>query len=145
MNSPSAKGRAWAPPSSGTNGPGQGCVADRAPGSSKDLTDSPTLRKPWLAARAEWLYEVAGNTQDEIAAKLNVSRQAVERLVSLAGSEGSIRHRLDHPLSECKRRRRQSPRLIVGGQAWPEPARAHADRPRCSLPPRRGWLRSQSW
>ncbi len=35
------------------------------------------------AARAGWLYYVAGNTQDEIARKLGVSRQTAQRLVSL--------------------------------------------------------------
>ncbi len=58
-------------------------------------------RKLDLAARAAWLYYVANNTQDMIAAKLNVSRQAAQRLVSLADTEGLIRHRLEHPLSEC--------------------------------------------
>jgi DNA-binding transcriptional regulator LsrR (DeoR family) len=36
------------------------------------------------AARAEWLYYIAGNTQDEIAAKLGVSGQTAP----LAMSEG---------------------------------------------------------
>jgi DNA-binding transcriptional regulator LsrR (DeoR family) len=54
-----------------------------------------------LAARAGWLYYVANNTQDQIAAKLNISRQAAQRLVSLADAEGLIGHRLAHPLSEC--------------------------------------------
>src|SRR5690606_568602 len=40
------------------------------------------------AARAGWLYYVAGNTQDQIAAKLGISRQSAQRLVSLAVSEG---------------------------------------------------------
>ena len=40
------------------------------------------------AARAGWHYYVAGNTQDQIAAKLGVSRQSAQRLVSLARSEG---------------------------------------------------------
>ncbi|MEP1879691.1 MAG: helix-turn-helix domain-containing protein, partial [Roseibium sp.] len=39
------------------------------------------------AARAGWLYYVAGNTQDEIARKLGISRQTAQRLVSLAVSE----------------------------------------------------------
>ena len=42
-------------------------------------------RKLNLAARAAWLYYIAGNTQDEIAKKLNVSRQAAQRFVSLGG------------------------------------------------------------
>ncbi len=58
-------------------------------------------RKLDLAARAAWLYYVAHNTQDEIAAKLNVSRQAAQRLVSLAVTENLIKHRLDHPLANC--------------------------------------------
>lgn len=54
-----------------------------------------------LAARAAWLYYIADNTQEEIATKLNVSRQAVQRLVALAVSEKLIKFRLDHPLSNC--------------------------------------------
>lgn len=53
------------------------------------------------AARAGWLYYVAGNTQDEIAAKLGVSRQSAQRLVSLAISEKLIKVRLDHPIADC--------------------------------------------
>ena len=53
------------------------------------------------AARAGWLYYVAGNTQEDIAAKLKVSRQTAQRLVSLAVSEGLIRVRLEHSIAEC--------------------------------------------
>lgn len=53
------------------------------------------------AARAGWLYYVAGNTQDEIARKLGVSRQSAQRLVSLAVSERLIKVRLDHPIAKC--------------------------------------------
>lgn len=53
------------------------------------------------AARAGWLYYVAGNTQDEIARKLGVSRQAAQRLVSLAVSEELIRVRVEHPIARC--------------------------------------------
>lgn len=53
------------------------------------------------AARAGWLYYVAGNTQDEIARKLGISRQAAQRLVSLAMSERLIKVRLDHPIVRC--------------------------------------------
>ncbi|MFZ1773437.1 MAG: sugar-binding transcriptional regulator [Rhizobiaceae bacterium] len=53
------------------------------------------------AARAGWLYYVAGNTQDQIAAKLGVSRQSAQRLVSLAVSEGLVRVRIDHPIAKC--------------------------------------------
>ena len=41
------------------------------------------------AARAGWLYYIAGNTQDEIASKLGVSRQTAQRLVSLAVSRAA--------------------------------------------------------
>lgn len=59
--------------------------------------------KPRLddAARAGWLYYVAGNTQDQIATKLGVSRQTAQRLVSLAVSEGLVKVRLDHPIANC--------------------------------------------
>jgi DNA-binding transcriptional regulator LsrR (DeoR family) len=53
------------------------------------------------AARAGWLYYVAGNTQDEIAKKLGVSRQTAQRLVSLAMTERLIKVRLDHPIARC--------------------------------------------
>jgi DNA-binding transcriptional regulator LsrR (DeoR family) len=53
------------------------------------------------AARAGWLYYVAGNTQEEIAAKLGVSRQAAQRLVSLAVSLKLVKVRLDHPIARC--------------------------------------------
>src|SRR5581483_11763584 len=54
-----------------------------------------------VAARAGWLYFVAGNTQDEIAQKLHVSRPTAQRLVSLALSERLITFRLDHPIAAC--------------------------------------------
>ncbi len=59
-------------------------------------------QKLGLAARAAWLYYIGGNTQDEIAKKLSVSRQAAQRLVSLAVSEKLIKFRLDHPIGECE-------------------------------------------
>ena len=53
------------------------------------------------AARAAWLYYIGGRTQDEIAAALGVSRQSVQRLVSLAVAEKLIKFRLDHPIAAC--------------------------------------------
>ena len=58
-------------------------------------------RKLDQAAHAAWLYYIAGNTQEEIATKLNVSRQAAQRLVALAVSEKLIKFRIDYPLSHC--------------------------------------------
>jgi DNA-binding transcriptional regulator LsrR (DeoR family) len=65
----------------------------RKPDSEADRLDD--------AARAGWLYYIAGNTQDEIARKLGVSRQTAQRLVSLAVSAKLIKVRLDHPISHC--------------------------------------------
>jgi DNA-binding transcriptional regulator LsrR (DeoR family) len=53
------------------------------------------------AARAAWLYYVARNTQDQIAAKLGVSRQSAQRLVSLAAAEGLVKVRIDYPIANC--------------------------------------------
>lgn len=53
------------------------------------------------AARAGWLYYVAGNTQDEIAQKMGVSRQTAQRLVAMAVSERLVKVRLDHPIGRC--------------------------------------------
>jgi len=54
-----------------------------------------------LAARAGWLYYVAGYTQDEIANEFGISRQSAQRMVSLSISEKLIKVRLDHPISNC--------------------------------------------
>jgi DNA-binding transcriptional regulator LsrR (DeoR family) len=53
------------------------------------------------AARAGWLYYVAGRTQDEIATTMGISRQSAQRLVSLAVAERLIKVRLDHPIAVC--------------------------------------------
>ena len=51
------------------------------------------------AARAGWLYYIAGNSQDEIAQKLRISRQTAQRLIALSVSEKLIKVRLDHPIA----------------------------------------------
>src|SRR4030088_175908 len=53
------------------------------------------------AARAGWLYFIAGHTQDEIAKMLQVSRASAQRLVSLCLAERLIPFRLAHPISAC--------------------------------------------
>ena len=53
------------------------------------------------AARAGWLYYVAGLTQDQIARELGVSRQRAQRLVSRAIAERLIHVRLEHRISGC--------------------------------------------
>ena len=60
--------------------------------------DTPRLD---AAARAGWLYYIAGNTQDEIARKLKVSRATAQRLVSLCLSQRLITFRLEHPIAAC--------------------------------------------
>jgi DNA-binding transcriptional regulator LsrR (DeoR family) len=53
------------------------------------------------AARAGWLYFIAGHTQDEIAKLLQVSRASAQRLVSLCLAERLITFRLEHPITAC--------------------------------------------
>jgi DNA-binding transcriptional regulator LsrR (DeoR family) len=53
------------------------------------------------AARAGWLYFIAGHTQDEIAKVLQVSRASAQRLVSLCLAERLITFRLEHPITAC--------------------------------------------
>lgn len=67
------------------------------------MSRKPDIEKDRLddAARAGWLYYIAGNTQDEIARKIGVSRQTAQRLVSLAVTQRLIKVRFDHPLGRC--------------------------------------------
>src|SRR4029453_14332670 len=53
------------------------------------------------AARAGWLYFIAGHTQDEIARMRKVSRASPQRLVSLCLAERLITFRLEHPITAC--------------------------------------------
>jgi DNA-binding transcriptional regulator LsrR (DeoR family) len=53
------------------------------------------------AARAGWLYYIAGKTQDEVAGAMGISRQAAQRLVSLAMSERLVRVWMEHPIARC--------------------------------------------
>jgi DNA-binding transcriptional regulator LsrR (DeoR family) len=63
------------------------------------MTVEPTLQDE--AARAGWLYYVAGMTQDQIASELGVSRQRAQRLVSRAMAEGLVKVRLEHKIGRC--------------------------------------------
>jgi DNA-binding transcriptional regulator LsrR (DeoR family) len=65
------------------------------------LPPEPEASQSDVAARAGWLYYVAGMTQDQIARELGVSRQRAQRLVSRAMSEGLIHVRLEHRISAC--------------------------------------------
>jgi len=63
------------------------------------MSNEPSLQDE--AARAGWLYYVAGMTQDQIASELGVSRQRAQRLVSRAMGEGLIHVRLNHRIGAC--------------------------------------------
>jgi len=54
-----------------------------------------------LAARAAWMYYVAGNTQNEIAERLGISRQMAQRLVAHAGASNLVKVQITHPISSC--------------------------------------------
>ena len=69
--------------------------------SSLSAMDRPVDKRRDDAARAAWLYFIGDRTQDEIAAQLDLSRQAVQRLVAFAVSEKLIKFRLDHPIASC--------------------------------------------
>ncbi|AOK30470.1 MULTISPECIES: sugar-binding transcriptional regulator [Burkholderia] len=62
---------------------------------------SKSTEKLDLATRAAWLYYVAGDTQNEIAEKLQVSRPVAQRLVALAVEKNLIRVRVDHRIADC--------------------------------------------
>jgi DNA-binding transcriptional regulator LsrR (DeoR family) len=53
------------------------------------------------ATRAAWLYYVGDQTQDEIASRLNVSRQMTQRLIAMARSAGLVQFRIERRAAEC--------------------------------------------
>ena len=53
------------------------------------------------AARAAWMYYVAGQTQHEIADALGVSRQVAQRLVACAIDNGLVSVSIAHPVGRC--------------------------------------------
>lgn len=70
----------------------------------KDVLDASTdwqQQRRQLTIRAAWLYYIGGNTQEQIASRLKLSRPAVQRLVAQAVDEGLVKFRIDHPLAEC--------------------------------------------
>lgn len=54
-----------------------------------------------LAARAAWMYYVAGNTQNEIAERLGISRQMAQRMVAYAADANLVKVQITHPISAC--------------------------------------------
>lgn len=63
------------------------------------MAADPDSSKLDIAARAAWLYFIAGNTQEEIALKLRVSRPTAQRLVSLALDRRLVTFRFEHKIS----------------------------------------------
>jgi len=53
------------------------------------------------AARAAWMYYVAGQTQNEIADALGVSRQVAQRLVASAIDNGLVSVHISHSIGRC--------------------------------------------
>jgi DNA-binding transcriptional regulator LsrR (DeoR family) len=72
----------------------------RRRGSRAAMSDAPNFRLG-RAARAGWLYYVAGKTQDDIARILRVSRPTAQRLVSMCRSERLVTIRMNYPVDEC--------------------------------------------
>lgn len=58
-------------------------------------------KKQELAARAAWMYYVAGLTQQEIAKALGLSRQVAQRLISGARETGMVTVKIGHPVTRC--------------------------------------------
>ena len=58
-------------------------------------------KKQELAARAAWMYYVAGLTQQEIATALGLSRQVAQRLISGAREMGMVTVSIAHPVTRC--------------------------------------------
>ncbi len=54
-----------------------------------------------LAARAAWMYYVAGNTQNDIAENLGISRQMAQRMVAYAAASNLVKVQITHPISSC--------------------------------------------
>lgn len=58
-------------------------------------------KKQELAARAAWMYYVAGLTQQDIATALGLSRQVAQRLISNAREMGMVTVNISHPVTRC--------------------------------------------
>jgi len=58
-------------------------------------------KKQDLAARAAWMYYIGGQTQNQIADVLGVSRQVAQRLVAAASELGLVRVSISHTVAHC--------------------------------------------
>ena len=96
------------------------------------------------AARAGWLYFIAGHTQDEIAKMLQVSRASAQRLVSLCLAERLITFRLEHPIAACMElaaRLKDLFHLVYCEVVPTDPGRAACRLPGLPSAPRTSWNR----
>ena len=59
-------------------------------------------KKQDLAARAAWMYYIGGQTQNQIADVLGVSRQVAQRLVAAASELGLVRVSISHTVAHCE-------------------------------------------
>jgi len=85
-------------------GPGAGTLHSIHPPVSplRDCTAVPrSQEKLDIAARAAWMYYVAGKTQHQIAEALAVSRPVVQRLIALAVDKQLVRVRIEHRVADC--------------------------------------------
>ncbi|MGP3592281.1 sugar-binding transcriptional regulator [Vagococcus sp. WN89Y] len=64
-------------------------------------------KKQELAARAAWMYYVAGLTQQDIATALGLSRQVAQRLIYSAREMGMVTVNISHPVTHCMRLARE--------------------------------------
>ena len=62
-----------------------------------------TSSKNDSAARAAWMYYIYGMNQDVIATTMGISRQRVQRLISLALKENLVNFTINHSIIECQK------------------------------------------
>lgn len=60
-------------------------------------------KKQEQAARAAWMYYIAGLTQQDIAKALGLSRQVIQRLIYSARELGMVTVNITHPITRCLR------------------------------------------
>jgi len=58
-------------------------------------------KKQDMAARAAWMYYIGGQTQNQIADILGVSRQVAQRLVAAASEMELVQVRISHTVAQC--------------------------------------------
>jgi DNA-binding transcriptional regulator LsrR (DeoR family) len=54
-----------------------------------------------MAARVAWHYYIDGQTQNEIAKELRISRPTVQRMIAVALDRGIVTVQVHHKIGEC--------------------------------------------